>query len=229
MGRCPHRLDGVGVEEHPRLPADPADLGDGLDGADLVVGVHHAHQAGVRPDGRPHLFRRDDAVLVNVQQRDGEALLLEAAQRVQHGVVLKGRGDDVLLTLGGAQVSHAPQGLVVRLAAPRGEDQLPGLTTQPGGDPPAGIGQGFRRLLAGGVKTACIAVALPVAGEHGLYGRRADGRGGGVICVDSHDIHPFAQGTPGRPYSLLVLYALYYALFSYLSSRFLNLCFVRSP
>ena len=41
--------------------ADGADLRDGQDGADFVVGVHDGHQAGVRPDGVRHLLSRDGA------------------------------------------------------------------------------------------------------------------------------------------------------------------------
>jgi hypothetical protein len=37
-------LHRVGVEDHAALPAERADLGDGLDRADLVVGEHHRHR-----------------------------------------------------------------------------------------------------------------------------------------------------------------------------------------
>ena len=52
-GQMSRRLHGVGVEQDALLPADRADLRNGLDGADLVVGVHDGDQAGVGPDGRP--------------------------------------------------------------------------------------------------------------------------------------------------------------------------------
>ena len=40
-------LDGVGVEEDALLVAELADLGDGLDDADLVVGVHDGDEDGL--------------------------------------------------------------------------------------------------------------------------------------------------------------------------------------
>ena len=52
------RLHGVGVEQDALFLAHRADLRNGQDGADLVVGVHDGHQAGVGPDGVRHLLRR---------------------------------------------------------------------------------------------------------------------------------------------------------------------------
>ena len=39
-----HRLGGVAVEENPLLLADPPDLGERVEGADLVVGRHDGDQ-----------------------------------------------------------------------------------------------------------------------------------------------------------------------------------------
>ncbi|MPM29642.1 hypothetical protein SDC9_76182 [bioreactor metagenome] len=63
----PRRLDRVGVEGDAQLPANRPNLGNGLDGADFVVGKHDGHKAGVRPDGLTHLVRRNHAGL-----RDGQ-------------------------------------------------------------------------------------------------------------------------------------------------------------
>ena len=40
------RLDRVGMDEHALLVGDADDLGDGLDGPDLVVGVHDRDEGG---------------------------------------------------------------------------------------------------------------------------------------------------------------------------------------
>ena len=45
------RLNRVGVKEYAVLPANLADLGDRLNGADLVVGGHDRDEAGVLADG----------------------------------------------------------------------------------------------------------------------------------------------------------------------------------
>ena len=76
-GQVPRRLNGVGVEQNPRLPADRADLCYRLHGADLVVGKHHGDQAGIRPDGLLHLLRRHHAVRRNIQQCYFIPLLLQ--------------------------------------------------------------------------------------------------------------------------------------------------------
>ena len=53
MCRWPDGLNGVGVEGHARFMADGADLRDGQDGADLVIGVHGGDQTGVGDGWRP--------------------------------------------------------------------------------------------------------------------------------------------------------------------------------
>ena len=64
-GQVSRRLHGVGVEQDALLPAQRTDLLDGLDRADLVVGVHDGDQRGVRPYGRRQLVQPDKAVLVD--------------------------------------------------------------------------------------------------------------------------------------------------------------------
>ena len=76
-GQMPRCLDRVGVEQHPCLPAGRSDLPNGLYGANLVVGIHNGHQAGVGADSLPHLFRRHQAVFMDVQQGDLETLSLQ--------------------------------------------------------------------------------------------------------------------------------------------------------
>ena len=50
MAQMARRLHRVRVEQHALFAADRADLRDGLDGADLVVGVHDRHKAGILAD-----------------------------------------------------------------------------------------------------------------------------------------------------------------------------------
>ena len=87
---------------------------------------------------------------------------------------------------GGSQQGGTPQGLVVRLAAARGENQFGGLAPQAGGDTPAGVGQHFGGFLPHRMQAAGVAVGFTHGGDHGLYGRRAGLGGGGVICINLH-------------------------------------------
>ena len=92
-------LHRIGVEQDAALAADGADLGDRLDRADLVVCIHDRHEAGILADGVRDLLGRDEAVFMNIEQRDLKALLLQPLQAVQDGMMLKGGGDDVLFSL----------------------------------------------------------------------------------------------------------------------------------
>ena len=50
-GDLAHRLGRVGVQEHASLLADPADLFQRLERADLVVGQHHGDQQRIVANG----------------------------------------------------------------------------------------------------------------------------------------------------------------------------------
>ena len=93
------RLHGVRVEQDSLFLAHRADLRDGQNRADLVVGVHNGHQGGVGTDGRSHLLRGNGAGGAHRQQLHLKALFFQLLQGVQHGVMLKGGGEDVLLAL----------------------------------------------------------------------------------------------------------------------------------
>ena len=77
-----------------RTPASRAmrgDLGDGLNRADFVVGVHHGDQRGIGPDGAAHVVRdRRCHSRPTGTYRDVELLA-----HAQHGRMLDGGGDDM--------------------------------------------------------------------------------------------------------------------------------------
>ena len=70
-----HRLYGVGMKEHALVTADFSQLRNGLDGADLVIGVHDGYQSRIGTDGGGQLVRMDDAVFMRIQKRDLKAAL----------------------------------------------------------------------------------------------------------------------------------------------------------
>ena len=98
-------LYGVGVnDDRPASPLgllfnDTGYLGDRLDSADLVVGVHHAYQHRLVGDSGGYVLRVHPAVPVDGQVRHVEPLLFELLARVKDGVMLDGRGDDVVAGL----------------------------------------------------------------------------------------------------------------------------------
>ena len=102
-GDLAYGLDGVGVEEDALLVAELADLADGLDDADFVVGVHDGDEDGLvgafGDDGALEVFDVDEAVGHDGQIGDAVAGLLEALAGVEDGLVLGDLGDDVVAAL----------------------------------------------------------------------------------------------------------------------------------
>ena len=104
-------------------------LAHGLDDAGLVVGEHHADQLRVRPERGFERGDLDQALRRAGQEGDLDAALGQLLGRVQHGVVLDGRGDQVV-----AGREHAEERHVVALRAAGGEDDLGGAAVQQRGD-----------------------------------------------------------------------------------------------
>ena len=150
-GQMPRRLHRVGVEKHALFAANPPDGGDGLDGADLVVGKHHRNQRGVRADGCRHLLRGDQPGCVHIQQRDRKALFFELFQRVKYGMMLKCRGNNVFFALSCPQPRSRVKSLVVGFAAAGGEGDLPRFRAETGGDAPSRVLQRLSGLLGKGI------------------------------------------------------------------------------
>ena len=96
-GDLADHLGGVGVEGDLLGAAELADLGHGLDHADLVVHGHHTDMGGVGSHGRFELFQVDQAVLLDGEVGDVEAFVLEMAAAVEYAFVLGLDGDDVFL------------------------------------------------------------------------------------------------------------------------------------
>ena len=185
-GQMARRLDCVGVEQSACLPAQRSDLRDGLDGTDLVIGKHHRHQAGIRPQGLPDRLRRHHTVGRNIQQRNCESLLLQRLEGVEDCMVLKLGGEDMALALPGPQRRAGTQSLNIGLAAAGGKGNLPGGGVQIPGKNLPGLHQLLRRPLTGTVEAGGIGVNALEAGQHRSHGRIADGGGGRMIRVNLH-------------------------------------------
>ena len=149
----PCRLHGVRMEDDALFAAYRADLRNRLNGADLVIRKQDRYEAGVLADRAAHLLGRDDAVFMNVQQRDIVAVLFKLLERMQHGVMLKRRGNDVLFPFPRADGRRGKDRLVVRLAAAGGEGDLPRLGAQTPGYRFPRCGKRLRRFLAKFIET----------------------------------------------------------------------------
>ena len=63
-------LHRIGMEQNSVLFGNLADLFDGLNGSDLVVGKHHRDQDGIRADGLLQLIQLYNTVLIHIQVGD---------------------------------------------------------------------------------------------------------------------------------------------------------------
>jgi hypothetical protein len=80
-------LGGIGVEEDLALAAHAADLGEGLNDADLVVDGHDGDEDGLGAHGGLEIVEGDEAIALDGEVGDVEALLLHGAGRVEDAFV----------------------------------------------------------------------------------------------------------------------------------------------
>ena len=118
------RLHGVGVHQRAVLVRNGRQLADWLNRSDLVVGVHHRHQRRLRGHGLPQPRGRDNARVVNGEERGAPAAARQRPQGVQHRFMLEGAGDQVLAPGRFTGLRNAADGEVVRFGAAGGEDHL---------------------------------------------------------------------------------------------------------
>ena len=131
MGACAHKVDAqilhanvfvairlhsVGMEQYAMLAGDAGKLGNGLDGADFVVGVHDGGKNGIGTNG---LFKRDgidQAEFIDGKIGDLKALFLKSLACMKHGMMLDSARDN-MPALASRRSSRALHGPVVGLGA----------------------------------------------------------------------------------------------------------------
>ena len=201
------RLDGVGVEGDAAVqggasPADGlGDLGDGLQGAHLVVGEHDVDERGVRVHGVDDGAGADRAFGVDGNVGDLEAEALQIIAGVQGGVMLNGRGDDAVPRPGQTlREGDALERAVDGLRAAAGEDQLAGPGVENGGCHRARGVNGGRGGASERVEAAGVPETLGGKGRHGRSNLRAYGGGRCVVDVDAvpHSARLFARSQSPR-------------------------------
>ena len=116
-------LGAIAVHQDALAMGDFGDLRDGLDSADLVVGVHDGDEDGFGGDGLLDLPGVNHTVLIDRQVCGATALPFQIAADLGHGRVLDRRRDDVVapVTMG---AGYPLDGVVVGLGAAAGEDQV---------------------------------------------------------------------------------------------------------
>ena len=172
------------MEEHAALVAQRANLANGLQRANLVVGGHDRHQDGLVIHGALQVVEIDAAVLLHRQVGDAESVLLQALAGVEHRFVLDGLGDDVI-ALFLVHLGDALDGKVVALGGAGGKDDfLRGRADQ--------LGDAFARLLHRllghpsklMVAAGSVAEVLGEVGQHLFHHPRIGPRGGVVVHIN---------------------------------------------
>ncbi len=190
-------LDSIGVEENALLVAELADLGDGLDDADLVVRVHNRHEDGLvgafANDGVLQLVERDKAVGLGSEIGDAVALFLQLLAGIEDCLVLGGLGDDVVAALA-VHLRDALDGEIIGLGSAGGEDDLLGGGADQLGNLFAGLFHALLGLPSKGVVAAgSVAELHAEVGHHRFEHAGVQRRGGVVVHVD-RQVHALGQG-----------------------------------
>ena len=204
-GHMAGSLNGVRVERDTLAAAECADLGDGLDSADLVICKHNGDKSGILSYCSLDILKADNTVLVDIQQRYLKALLFKLLEGVQNCMMLKLGGDKVLLALKSAELCHGDDSLVIRLRAAGGEVYLLWLCADNVGNGLSGILKSFLCLLSEGIKTRRIAVQGGEVRHHCVKSGLAHARGCCVICVNKH-IYIFLSVNPIKNMGIVTLY-----------------------
>src|ERR1044071_4368008 len=117
------RLDGIRVEKHATLTAEPPNFFNGLKHAGFVVGRHDADQNRLVREGVFKLIKINEAVALDRQISYTEAALFQMFASIEHGLVLGNNGDDVVAFFA-TSLCHAFDGQVVTLGGAGGKDDL---------------------------------------------------------------------------------------------------------
>src|SRR5262245_34654969 len=117
------RLRSVGVEQGPALAGNAGALRDRLDGSDLVIGMHDAHEDRARRDRLAEIVGIKAACAVNGQIRHTCAEAFEKTARLNNCRMLDPRGDDVI-ALVAKREECALKRKIICFAAAAGENDL---------------------------------------------------------------------------------------------------------
>src|SRR6185436_6757756 len=145
---------------------------------------HDRREDGVRADGGLELFDVDKPVRLDLEIGRLEALALELAEGVEHGLVL-GLLRDQVLALGAVEMRRTFYGQVVALGGAGGPDDLFRVGVDERRDVLARFLGALLGFPAEGVRAARgVAEDLGEVRDHLLRHARVDGRGRGIVEID---------------------------------------------
>jgi len=174
----------VDVQHDAARAAQLADRGDVLDHADLVVDEHHRDEQRVGADRGGQHIEVEQPVRLDVEIAHLEALALEFAHRVEHGLVFGAHGDQVLAARC-VELRGALDRQVVRLRRAGGEDDLARIGPDQCRHVLAGDLHGLLgRPTVGMAARRRIAELLVQVGHHRVDDAWIDRSGGRVVQVD---------------------------------------------
>ena len=190
-------LRGIDVEDHAVFAADRADCRDVLDHANLVVHEHHRGEDRVRADGGLELVQIKQTIGLHVEVGRLEALALQFAHGVEHGLVLGLHRDDVLAARL-VELRSPLQGQVVGLGRARGPDDLTRIRLDQTGHLRPRLLDRLFRFPAPGVRARSgIAEVLAQPGNHRVHHARIDRSRRAVVHVD-REVRGHVHVEPGR-------------------------------
>ena len=184
-GNLAHRLHGIGVKKCAFFVREPGQLRHGLDGANFVVGVHHRDERGLVGQGSPQPIRVDDSAFVHGQQRHLPSPAGQRLNRIEHGLVLDGAGNEVLPSRNSQRFGNALDGQVVAFGAAAGEHDLGRFGRNQGGDRGSGVIGCRLGLLPEMMHAGRISPSFGERLGHSLDDRWGRGRRGVVVQVDA--------------------------------------------
>ena len=175
--------NGIGAE----LVGQFRHLGDGHDGANLVIHHHNGHQNGILPQGGLQGIQGDTSQGIRLEVGHIEALGFQLLHAVQDGMVLNGGGDDVFVLLA-IPFGGAENGPVVGLGATGGEEDPVRLRAHSGGHGVPGGPEVPGGVDAEAVQGAGIAPVFRQGFCNGLHSLSTGLRGGRIVKID-HDLN----------------------------------------
>ena len=178
------RLHRIGMEARAGCARDLGTTPHRLDRADLVVGVHHAHDCRLPVDGAGQRVYVEHAAGIDRNLGHPEAVLAQPARGVEHCMVLDRAHDDPVAALVARAHGHALKGDVVCFRAARREHDLVGARADGRGDDLARFFDGLARLARGRVEGRRIREPVVEVWRHRRARLRPQRRSGRVVEVD---------------------------------------------
>jgi hypothetical protein len=131
------------MEQNTRLTTDRADLLNRLNRSDLIVRHHDGDENRIVSESLAYLFWLKNATVVNIEISDIESFTLQSLHRMQHGVMLNRRCDDVASPTP-VRVRRPLDRPVVRFSAARCKEYFFGMNIETRGNPRSGVFQKLR-------------------------------------------------------------------------------------